>query len=49
MATRQITATLTDSPSLAVSSVAFGPGGNTLAIGDGSGSAFLWHISSQKP
>jgi serine/threonine protein kinase len=37
-----LAATLTDPSALGVKSVAFGPGGTTLAAGDGNGNTYLW-------
>jgi hypothetical protein len=42
-ATGAITATLTDPQDNGVEAVAFGPDG-TLAVGDGGGVTYLWHL-----
>jgi len=46
--TRKITATLTDPDSHGILSVAFAPGGTTLAISDGNGNTYLWDTSTRK-
>ena len=46
IATKTITATLTDPESEGVYYVAFAPGGTTLAAADSNGSAYLWKIAS---
>ena len=47
IATRKLTATLTDPDSIGVSSVAFSPDGTTLAASEGN-SAYLWNIAARK-
>jgi WD40 repeat protein len=46
IATKKITATLTDPGSKGVYCVAFAPGGTTLAAANSNGSAYLWKIAS---
>ena len=48
IATKTITATLTDPGSKGVDSVAYAPGGTTLAAADYSGSTYLWDIATKK-
>ena len=48
IATKTITATLTDPGSMGVDSVAYGPGGTTLAAADTNGSTYLWDIATKK-
>ncbi len=47
--TAALTAALTDPDGSGVFSVAFGPGGNTLAAGDYGGTTYLWRISRSTP
>jgi hypothetical protein len=47
IATKTITATLTDPGTKGLYYVASGPGGTTLAAADGNGSAYLWKIASR--
>jgi WD40 repeat protein len=47
IATKTITATLTDPGSMGVESVAYGPGGTTLAAADYNGSTYLWDIATK--
>jgi WD40 repeat protein len=49
-ALHSITATLTDpgGQSEGVNSVAFSPNGQTLAVGDGNGNAYLWNTATNK-
>lgn len=47
IATKTITATLTDPGSKGVYYVAYAPGGRTLAAADSNGSAYLWKIASR--
>jgi serine/threonine protein kinase len=47
IATKTVTATLTDPASKGVDSAAFGPGGTTLAAADGNGSTYLWDIATK--
>src|SRR6201999_2562542 len=47
IATKKITATLTDPGSKGVYYVAYGPGGTTLAAADASGSTYLWDIATK--
>jgi WD40 repeat protein len=47
-ATRKATATLADPASEDVMSVAFGPGGTTLAAADANGRAYLWQVATGK-
>ena len=42
-------ATFTDPAGKAVNAVAFGPGGTTLATGDGNGRAYLWRVHEVQP
>jgi serine/threonine-protein kinase len=46
--TKTITATLTDPGGEGVDSVAYGPGGTTLAAADTNGSTYLWDIATKK-
>jgi serine/threonine-protein kinase len=48
IATTKITATLTDPGSKGVDSVAYAPGGTTLAAADTNGSTYLWDIATKK-
>ena len=48
VSTRQLIATLNDPGSMGVSTVAFSPGGTTLAAGDGDGSTYLWNVAGRK-
>ena len=47
IATKTITATLTDPGSKGVDYVAYGPGGTTLAAADYNGSTYLWDIATK--
>ena len=47
IATKTITATLTDPGSKGVYGVALGPGGTTLAAADSDGSTYLWDIATK--
>jgi hypothetical protein len=42
----KITDTLTGPGSQSVTSVAFGPGGTTLAVGDINGNTYLWKVTN---
>ncbi len=46
--TSSLTATLTDPDGSSVTSVAFGPGGTTLATGGQDGSTYLWDTATRK-
>ena len=48
-ATHKITATLTNPHDKSITAVVFGPGGTTLATGDGNGSTYLWHLTKHRP
>jgi WD40 repeat protein len=48
IATKKITATLPDPGSKGVDSVAYAPGGTTLAAADTNGSTYLWDIATKK-
>ena len=48
IATRKITATLTDPGREGVAYVAYAPGGTTLAAADYNGSTYLWDIATRK-
>jgi serine/threonine protein kinase len=48
IATKKITATLTDPEREGVDYVAYGPGGTTLAAADYNGSTYLWDIATKK-
>jgi serine/threonine protein kinase/WD40 repeat protein len=48
IATKKVTATLPDPGSKGVDSVAYGPGGATLAAADGNGRTYLWDIATKK-
>ena len=48
LATRRIVATLTDPAGKGVDSVAFGPGGSTLAAGDLDGTTYMWNLAARK-
>ena len=47
IATKTITATLTDPGSKGVDYVAYAPGGTTLAAADSNGSTYLWDIATK--
>jgi WD40 repeat protein len=48
IATKKITATLTDPGKEGVAYVAYGPGGTTLAAADNNGSTYVWDIATKK-
>ena len=48
IAAKKITATLTDPGSMGVDSVAYAPGGTTLAAADTNGSTYVWDIAAKK-
>ena len=48
IATNKITATLTNPGSMGVDSVAYAPGGTTLAAADTNGSTYVWDIAAKK-
>ena len=48
VATKKLTATLTDPGSKGVESVAFSPDGKTLAVGDFNGRTYLWNVATGK-
>ena len=47
--THKITATLTDPQGKGITAVVFGPGGTTLATGDGNSSTYLWQLTKYRP
>ena len=49
VATHKIAATLTNPHDKYYRGGVFGPGGTTLATGDGNGSTDLWHLTKYRP
>lgn len=48
MATRTVTATLSDPATGGIHSLAFSPDGRTLAVADNNGSIYLWDVTTRK-